>query len=323
MEPLTVDFWNVGQGDASSIIRPDDSWDVIDVGPAQDSQLAQYLMQQRRVSIRNLILTHNDNDHIGALTAILEMVQVTIDNVFFLQDSHDPNIIPLKKILQKAKSVVRLEVPANGSCQLLDSLNANYRLVLKYPDFEANQKANIRRQSNDTSAIICLQYSDCQEAANEDSVNWRDIAVWAADNRISNVTAHCNSDVSLLVGSHHGAPQDISGKSFRENISRFHPKQAVLSFGRINGYQHPNGNYIKMLVEAGTEVKCLQCAKKCYPDERLEPVFSGDAIYGMYSPDSNACHGHIRMHAQADKLVDLLENEYRAAKLKISRRLCC
>ena len=316
MEPLTVDFWNVGQGDATSIVRPDGSLDIIDVGPANDSQLAHYLIQQVGVFIRNLILTHNDNDHIGALTAILEMDHVKIDKVYFLQDSHDPETIPLEKILQKAKYVDRLEVSAEKSCHVLDLLDEKYRIVLKYPDFKANQKANIRGLSNDTSAIICLQH------ANEDA-NWRDMAIWAADNRISNVAERCDSNASLLVGPHHGAPQDKHGKVFQENISRLHPRQAVLSFGRMNGYQHPNGNYIKLLVEEGAEIKCLQCARRCYPDERKESVFCGDAIYGMYSPDLNACHGHIRMQAQGDQLIDLVEDAYRSAKLNLPRRLCC
>ena len=322
MEPLTVDFWNVGQGDATSIVRPDGSWDVIDVGAANDSQLAHYLMQQKEVFIQNLILTHNDNDHIGALTAILEMEQVKIDKVFFLQDSHAPNSIPLEKIFLKAKRVERLEVSGEKSCHVIDSLDENYRLVLKYPDFKANQKANSRGLSNDTSAIICLQYSNQREDANDDDQNWRDIAIWAADNRISNVADRCDSDASLLTGPHHGAPQDSQEKVFHKNISRLHPRQAILSFGRMNGYQHPNGDYIRMLVEEGAEIKCLQCARKCYPNERKEPVFCGDAIYGMYSPDLNACHGHIRMQAQGDKLIDLAEDAYRVAKLKLTRRLC-
>ena len=323
MEPLTVDFWNVGQGDAISIVRPDGSWDIIDVGPASDSQLAHYLIQQRSVVIQNLILTHNDNDHIGALTAILEMEQVTIDKVLFLQDSHNPETIPLEKILQKAKDVERLEVPAHQKFQVLDSLDANYRLVLKHPDFKSNQKANIRGQANETSAIICLQYFHQQEEANEDDANWRDMAIWAADNRISIVVGRCDSNVSLLTGPHHGAPQDIHGKVFQENISRLHPRQVVLSFGRMNGYHHPNGNYIKMLTNEGTDVKCLQCARKCCPDERREPVFCGDGLYGMFSPDFNACHGHIRMKVQSDNLIDLAEDAYRVAKLKLTRRLCC
>ena len=67
---VVVDFWNVGQGDATSIKLPSGELILIDVGP-KNSTLSQWLRSGQRGRIRDIILTHNDADHAGALPEIV------------------------------------------------------------------------------------------------------------------------------------------------------------------------------------------------------------------------------------------------------------
>ena len=68
---LRIDVWDVGQGDCSVITLPDGSLFVIDVGPSY-SPFIPWIAARPHLRIFCLALTHNDADHCGALTPLLD-----------------------------------------------------------------------------------------------------------------------------------------------------------------------------------------------------------------------------------------------------------
>ena len=303
---IDVDFWNVGQGDASSIRRPDNSWDVIDVGPV-NSQLCRYFASHLDERIHALILTHNDKDHIGGLSALLNIQSLVINKVFFLQDKHSfKKNRNLRRLIDKVgvRNCRRLELVDEE--KLIDDFG-NYKLILKYPNFIENISAST---SNDTSGILSLTWND------------QDVIVWGGDNEIHTIKEHVSSNIPMLFGPHHGGPSDYSSIDFSSDISVLSPRQVVLSFGSGNSYKHPRPQYISTLRQQNSDIICLQYCKRCKL-KRDFPVLDGDALYGMCPPlKGTPCHGHVRVIVNGLEVHDELEAEYLANKQKVRNRKC-
>ena len=79
-----VTFWDVGQGDCSTINLPDGRLVIVDVGP-RGSPLVDTLHDKPR-HIHSVVLTHNDSDHVGALPALVGSFKDCIQNFYMLVD---------------------------------------------------------------------------------------------------------------------------------------------------------------------------------------------------------------------------------------------
>ena len=307
MQRITVDFWNVGQGDASSISRPDGKMDVIDVGPSDGLQLCEYLKNYPCI-ISNLVLTHNDNDHIGALETLLDNPHLIIENAYIVIDRDELKRNPVfKKLKKRAQNLFRAET--NGEEDKVIDEFGDYKLVLKYPDFQANFTTS---RPNGTSTILALT---CQD---------KDVIIWGADNKISTIKKHVAPQMPMLFGPHHGAPEDNKQKSFPNNVAKLSPRQCFLSFGYDNQYRHPSREYIDELNKAECRIICSHRHKSCKAT-KLPAILDGDAYYSLLAiadPNIKICHGHVRLIVEGCSAHDELEKEYAAAKQKVHRRRC-
>ena len=300
---FTVDFWNVGQGDCSSITRPDNSLDVIDTGPRKTPQLCDYLSLKPR-TINALVITHNDADHIGGVLALLNIQDVIIRKAYLLFDGHDfRNSRIFNKLIEVLgeNNIFRLESPLT-----IDEFN-EYKLVVRFPNLVRNAKA---RNANDTSAIIGLTWND------------KDVIVWGADNKIAIIRENIVEKPPMLFGPHHGAPADASNETFARDISMLSPRQCFLSYGTKNNYNHPNKAYIKALRKENCRIICSQRCRHCGLTNK-RTILDGDGFYNLLPPKTGlACHGHVRLKVQNGEVHDELELEYEKAKIKARKRLC-
>src|SRR5688572_19927733 len=74
-KPLTVYFFDVGQGDAALIVSPTGKTVLIDGGPPEaGEQLAHRLRQLVRAPLDLIILTHPHLDHLGSLKDAIQAV---------------------------------------------------------------------------------------------------------------------------------------------------------------------------------------------------------------------------------------------------------
>ncbi|MGI6353822.1 MAG: MBL fold metallo-hydrolase [Lentisphaeria bacterium] len=314
MEPekIQLDFWNVGQGDASTITWPNERLTVIDCGPRKNPMID--FLTQKRPHINNIFITHNDEDHIGGLYSLVRYNHSNIDSVKMVDD-RAPSCF--KKIIGEIAKyspqfvqdkIFRLECQSNQPSPLVKY--KDYTVEICYPNFIANVQSS---SPNATSAILRLKYKN------------EVIVVWGSDNSLTTIAATNSCAIPMLFGPHHGAPAEMDEAQLMDGLlQRISPSQCFLSFSTVNNYKHPNKNYIIALRKTGCTITCSQLAKKCAPG-RTTPVFNGDALYGRKSPvkkNQVSCHGHTQFHVQGRNIYDEYATQYCEEVKKLSKALC-
>ena len=157
--PIIVEFWDVGQGDAS-VIRPNRTQVfIIDVGP-RNSPIVQWIANNPQLQVEGVVLTHNDADHAGAISAFVEAAKFRIHRVYFLVDENPKNerFTTLFAHLDRAyragqiKEVFRLEAPQVVWVDPTKTVEVRVR----YPTVLANVPA---RNPNQTASVLTLDVS--------------------------------------------------------------------------------------------------------------------------------------------------------------------
>ena len=284
---VQIDFWNVGQGDASTITFSNGAIVVIDVGPFNSSISRWFANQNKPSRIEHLILTHNDADHVGGLEAIVNAQNVTIGTAYMLHDCHSRVDIKKQVMLlsKKASHIKRLECEKGGKLTIANV--DNYSLELRYPSPEDNLSTV---SSNKTSGIVVLTYFD------------KDIISWGADNTLQTMTQHIDSNVSMQFGPHHGAPQD-SKANILSALQKLNPRRCYISVGTKNRHKHPAPKFLKSLCHIGCFPMCSQVTKHCSEELYLNntSIYDSCAQYALPPPASSAisCWGHVRFYLRA------------------------
>ena len=293
-DDIRVDFWDVGQGDSSSLTLPDGNMIFIDVGPPENGML--YWMANRSSClIEHLILTHNDLDHVGGLEKMLGS-NVVINNAYLINDDENKRVLRLYKKLKAAgTNIARLECESNKPRVIFQW--TDYVLELRFPNM---QDAINKRSPNEISGIICLRYKD------------KDCIIWGADNKLSTIASHSDASTHTLFGPHHGAPLNFDKEVERDSIHKLSPKLCFISTGH-NGYGHPNREYIRELAQNRCQVMCSQVTKNCCKKlwERGQDINDSMALYGLSQsrrkPKSTTvqCNGHVRGYLDKNGIFSL------------------
>ncbi len=227
-EGLIIEFWDVGQGDASVLRIAHNRVILIDVGP-RNSPIIDWLINYPSIYIESIILTHNDADHAGAMAAIANAARFRIGTVYFLVDRNkkDASFAGLFSRVHagfkagEIGALRRLEAPSiiwtnpAGDC----------RIEVKYPFFENNVLAP---NPNITSGIICL------------SVKGNTKIIWASDSLIESVQRECGGGApDYMIGPHHGAPADRRSTMVKQWLQFINAGTHLFSVGSNNRYDHP------------------------------------------------------------------------------------
>jgi len=311
LEDIQIDFWTVGQGDATTIRLPNGNYIIIDVGPIKNNPLVPWLKNQN-MKIESIILTHNDADHCGALTSILDIAGNKINTILLLEDRERDKFKELfAKIIFMAKKgkilIGRLENQINH-CKELWRDN-EYVLLLKYPNF---QEAILATTPNKSSAIITLKYKHDE------------IIIWGGDSTIEKISNLNDSNPKVLFGPHHGSPEDKANSKFPQNIKKLSPKQVFISFSTSNRYSHPATKYLKLLTKNKAYITCSEMATHC--DRRFvkntKHLMNVSAYYGLPSLTKNSyCRGHLRF-TNGKVIPDRYEKKHKELVKKLKRTLC-
>ena len=310
---LTVDFWNVAQGDCTVLTLPNGELIIIDVGP-KGSSLIDYLNDHMN-RIDAVVLTHNDADHAGALPSLIQAHKSRIKNFFMLTDrpTGDERFKKLFRAALQGETenyykITRLE--AGTEIWRDDALQA--RLTTVYPGFSANVLA---AHPNETSGIICLE------------INGRCRIIWPGDSTTSRVSSECRgARPFVLYGPHHGAPSDFRSQASLEAIEDIQPRRAFISVGTTNGYSHPRAKYIRRLGRIQCHVVCSQLTSRCdrRTIQRGDHVFQGEALLGLRPPrKGTSCRGAWRLELHGDSLIpDKWDSEHLRRISQLRRPQC-
>ena len=314
---LTIDFWDVGQGDCTVIHLPDGRFLLIDVGRRGCPVVDWLADRQPSAEIAAVVLTHNDSDHAGSLPSILDRFRGRIGRLWMLVDRPSTKE-PFQKTFRRAEEaerrdgleITRLEKGAQIWSQ------GDLCLKVSFPTFTANVGA---RRPNDTSGLLILCHGD------------RPLCVWPGDLPTSTIAAHLpEGRPGLLHGPHHGGPTDFLTRKvtrgFRESVRRVAGNYGFISVGTKNSYHHPRPGYLALLANLGCRVVCSQITTAC---DRLHwktdtPVFDGTGALGLRSPRSGTpCRGAWRVRVVDGELEPDEFTDRHLAKVAELRRPQC
>jgi hypothetical protein len=318
---LTIDFWNVAQGDCTVLTLPDGRLIMVDVGPP-DSPVFDWLVDHPTLHVAKLLLTHNDDDHCGCLNAILEEFHPRVGSVHFLVDRAPAELrrlgffrTMLRLHTARKLCVSRLEV-RDEAMLLWSSADGAHDLVLLFPDCIGNVSST---SPNRASALICLR------------ANGTPLVVWPGDSPLRQVATHLRGlgRPYFLMGPHHGAPEDRKQKGFAASVAAVAPQRGFLSLGTDgragNTYGHPCAGYIRALLANGCRVVCSQITEKCDRKRAISGrhVMNTTALYGLPAPAGVYCRGHLRVVVDGGTMtMDEHDSEHLHRVSELHRPLC-
>jgi len=327
---LIVDFWDVGQGDASVITLPSGEIIIIDTG--EDACLEKWL-RRKKPQIHTIVITHNDSDHCGSLNAILHDYQGPPINLWIVNDQHK-NTEVLRELFasvprhEKAKKVVSSLISLGGGRQtqpIYHSSCQNIQLDVVFPDAATliGIRALSRPNPNTVSAILTLTIEGIIQI------------VWAGDAPMAAVAQVCTGmDPKVLVGPHHGGPLDRPDKNtsqaaataYRNTFQAISPERVFVSVGTKNGHSHPvKHHFIDPHLALGRKVVCSQmhhCGR--IQIQSGQPLLANHGALGLEPPTIGvSCRGPMRLTWENSAWKDDVFQELHAVAIQNLRPAYC
>jgi len=285
---LKIDFWDVGQGDASVVHLPDSSLIVIDTGPLGSPLYEWFAREPRHVT--NFLITHNDSDHIGCLASILELSKkgmLSFEKIGIVSDRgfDHPTV---KKLWSQLRQYESKMTPLGQGQTIWEDENLGLSLQVVHP----SPLTTIRlKAANQKSAILVLYHSGLPKVVFPGDAKFRSIKEKFADSRIE-----------YLLGPHHGRPEDRSPQKtfdkFKSNVESTSVDNLLISVGTDNSHGHPDKDYLQIMAKKPCRVSCTQLTPQC--DEAVAssgvPVFDGTQALGLEPSQSGTpCRGCFQL----------------------------
>jgi len=237
-QALEVNFLNVGQGDATFMVSPQNHQILIDGGP--DSTTLEKLAKEMPFwdrTIDLIILTHPEKDHLTGLIEVLKRYK--IENILWTGVVRDTS--EYREWLNLIeKEGAQIKIAKAGQKIKLSPLNPDksiyFDILLPFADVSGQEIKN----SNDTSIVTKLVFK------NTAFLFTGDISSNGEEKLIS---ANLRLESDVLKVSHHGSKYSTS-ENFLENVL---PEIAVIQVGE-NSYGHPTPEVLERLEKFGIKV---------------------------------------------------------------------
>ncbi|MBC8062181.1 MAG: MBL fold metallo-hydrolase [Clostridiaceae bacterium] len=212
---LIIHYIDVGQGD-SMLIQIHGKNMLIDAGTTESTnELVNYLKKQRIDKLDYVIETHPHEDHIGAMSKII--------NKFEINKFYGPKITANTKAFEnmvdslKSKSL-KINVAKAG--QTID-LGSDIKCKIIAPNSDAY------KEINNYSVVIKLEFGNTSFLFEGDAEKISETEM---------ITKGYNLSCDVLKIGHHGSRTATSDEFLKET----HPKISIISCGLNNDYGHPH-----------------------------------------------------------------------------------
>jgi competence protein ComEC len=212
---LLVHFIDVGQGD-SILIQINEKNMLIDAGTSESTNyLIDYLKKQKISKFDYIIETHPHEDHIGAMSKIINKFKVGkfyAPKITTNTKAFDDMISSLKQKSLKiiiAKAGLNLNLGNNIKCEILAPNNISYK--------EVNNYSTVIKIDFGTTKFL---FEGDAEKLSEDEM----------------IAKGYNLSCDVLKLGHHGSRTATSD----EFLKKTNPKIAIISCGLNNDYGHPH-----------------------------------------------------------------------------------
>jgi competence protein ComEC len=234
---LVVHFLDIGQGDSELIELPDGETILIDSGdrgaPTVD------LLQKYGVKQLDLIIaTHPHSDHMGEMRDVMRSFKVQE----FWDSGFNHPTKTYSDMLQEIKDRgIKFATPKRGDLRkfgdvLIEVLNPSDEL----PDNNPNNASIVVRLTYGAKRFLFTGDAEMSEASTKPSA-WEQMLETERD----------KLHADLLKAAHHGS----SNGTTREVLDAVNPSIVTISCALGNDYHHPHPKVMRILEEAGNQVK--------------------------------------------------------------------
>ena len=235
---LKIHFIDVGQGDSTLILTPNDKKILIDGGGSATydvgkNVLLPYLLNRRINKLDYIIISHFDLDHVNSLFTIIDKIKVK--NIIICKQ---PEISEnYKKLLSatKEKNIKIIKVNKGDKIKIQKDLEFN----ILWPD---ENKFISENALNNNSLVCKMNYKkfsmlftgDIEEIAEKD------------------ILKYYKNDLNstILKVAHHGSKTS----SIEKILEEINPKIAVIGVGKDNTFGHPSNEVIKRLKKLNIDI---------------------------------------------------------------------
>jgi competence ComEA-like helix-hairpin-helix protein len=219
---LTVDFLDVGQGDAILIRSPEGKTALIDAGPSKD--VVPLLRRRGVTSIDLVAVSHHHADHYGGMDDVIRQFH---PRYFLATNSSHTTPTYLKLLRLVRDSGMQAIAPADTARRI--ELGSVPLTVLPQPPDD-------RQDENDNSVGIRVQYGTFSVLLTGDSQS-KERAFWEAS------CPGLIQDCTVLKLAHHGSRNGTDARW----LGWVRPRLAVASLGRGNEFGHPHPETLALL----------------------------------------------------------------------------
>jgi competence protein ComEC len=244
VKPLTVYFFDVGQGDAALIVSPGGKTVLIDGGPPEAGErLAGRLRQLVRAPLDLVILSHPHLDHLGSMKDAIQAVGAKR----YMDPGFDHPSAAYRDLLELMGQKVGQVMTPQPNPQAPDSfltigLGEGVTLTIYWPRHPREPfLKNTRSDANSNSIIARLTYGTTSFLFTGDA---------EADTEEALLRKQVDYTSTVLKVAHHGGKHS-STEAF---LAAVKPKAAVISCGAGNEYGHPTAEALERLEAVGARV---------------------------------------------------------------------
>lgn len=226
-QELSVHFLDVGQGDSTLLLCGGEAM-LIDAGDnSQGTHVQNYLRKQGVETLKYVVCTHPDEDHIGGMDVIL--YKFDCGTIFMTEEEKDTNTY---------RDVIDV-MGQKGYARTLPVPGQTYRLGDAV--FTILGPADMGSDSNDNSISLYLSHGD-------DTFLFTGDAGEEEEARL--LEAGFSLDADVYKTGHHGSRTSSS----QELLDAVSPAYAVISCGEGNSYGHPHGEVLNRFRAMGVSV---------------------------------------------------------------------
>lgn len=230
---LKIHFVDVGQGDCTFIVTPNNKTILVDGGGSTsneydvgESTLLPYILDRGYTKIDYLFISHFDQDHVGGIFTVLE--ELKVEQVYISKQNEDSeNYQKFLKLIENKKINVRI-LKQEDCIKIEDNL---YFDIL-WPSEEQIQENAL----NNNAMVMKLRYKEFSMLFTGDIEQ-------VAENKMLEFYGEKILKADVLKVAHHGSKTSTT----QEFFGQVNPKICLIGVGKNNMFGHPSNEVIERL----------------------------------------------------------------------------
>ncbi len=246
---LRIHYVDVGQGDCTLIELPDGQIALIDGGKddaTTKKKVLRYLNALKIQKIDHLIVTHTDGDHCGSLEEVFRYKRVL--NAY-MPATFETKDIEFAEVYEAATKSGCTILDNSRSIHLSQDSETPYTFTFLYP--YAEEALESTGAANENSAVLWLDYFGVSALFCGDSpASVEERLMLESQMGLFKPRGVDLSSTEILKVSHHGS----SSASTKEFLRYLNVKEAIISCGKNNAYNHPAKSTLNNLSAVGAKV---------------------------------------------------------------------